>query len=446
MAKIDDGDKATRREWLRLYGGAAVAGIIALAVAYQFVDPAPPDRLRLATGGAEGAYHAYGERYRDVLARHGIALELVNTSGSIENLRLLGREESGVEVGFVQGGTGAAAPTGGLASLASLYYEPAWLFHRESLDFDTLGELAGRRVAIGPDGSGARALALVLFAENGLDSGDIALSALGGRAALAALQAGEIDAWFAVAGVDSPIVRRATGAEGVRLHDFRRAAAYERRRRYLSAVVLPQGALDLAANLPPRDVRLVSPTAALVARRDLHSALEYLLLEAATEIHAGGGILEEPGAFPTGRFVDLPLADAARRYHESGPPFLRRVLPFWAATVIDRLAVMLVPLIAFALPLFRFMPAVYRWRARSRIYRWYRELRPLERRVREGLDPADAARALRRLETIERELARLSVPLAYAEEFYQLRLHIDLVRGEIRRASEAANGGAGGPA
>lgn len=444
MAKADDragaaraDDGAARREMLRLYGAAALAGIAALAVAYQFVDPAPPASLRLATGGPAGAYFAFGKQYRDVLARHGIEVEVVNTSGSIENLRLLRDPEAGVHAAFAQGGTaGAEARAAGLVSLASLYYEPAWLFYRESLPLASLADLAGRRVAVGPEGSGARALALVLLAENGLDAGDAALSPLGGADAFAALRAGEIDAWFTVAGVRSEMVRRAAAADGVRIFDFARAEAYERRLRYLSALVLPRGALDLAANLPDRDVRLVSPTAALVARSDLHAALEYLLLEAASEIHSGGGILEEPGAFPGARFADLPLAEAARRYFRSGPPFLRRVLPFWAANTIDRLAVMLLPLLAVALPLFRFMPVLYEWRVRSRIYRWYRDLRPLERRLKEGLDPREAERALERLDGIERALAGLSVPLAYADALYQLRLHIDLVRGAIQRAAK----------
>lgn len=433
MATGDERDEAPRGDWIRLYGAAALAGIVILAITYQFVDPAPPTTLRMATGGPTGAYHAFGQRYREALARHGVAVELINTSGSIENLRLLADDASAVEVGFAQGGTGAAAANRGLVTLAGLYYEPAWLFLRDGLAVRTLADLRGRRVAIGPEGSGTRVLATILLAENGIEADAFDASALGGGTALAALRAGEIDAWFTVAGVRSELVRRAARAEGIRLYSFERAAAYARRHRYLSALVLPQGTLDLAANVPPRDVRLVSPAAALVAREDLHSALEYLLLEAATEIHAGGGILEAPGVFPGAHFTDLPVSGTARRFFDSGPPFLRRILPFWAATLIDRLAVMLLPLIAFVVPLFRFMPAIYRWRVRSRIYRWYRDLRPLEARVRAGLDTQQARRVLDRLDEIEHELAQTSVPLAYAEELYQLRLHIDLVRGEVLR-------------
>ena len=438
-------DKAPRWEWARLYAAATLLGAAALAIAYQFVDPAPPSALRLATGGLQGAYHAFGERYREVLARYGIEVELVNTSGSIENLSLLAGDDSGVQVAFVQGGTAGEGQADGLVSLASLYYEPAWLFHRESMRLRTLRDLAGRRVAVGSEGSGTRALALTLLGESGLRFDELALLPLGGEAALAALQAGEIDAWFAVAGARSALVRRAATADGVALHSFERAPAHARRQRYLSALLLPRGTLDLAADIPPRDVSLVSPTAALVARRDIHRALEYLLLEAATEIHAGGGVLEEPDEFPSARFVDVPLADAARRYLKSGPPFLRRILPFWAATAVDRLAVLLLPLLAFALPLFRLIPALYNWRVRSRIYRWYRELRPLERHVTAGLDPQEAERALDRLNRIKGELSQLSVPWAYADELYQLRLHVDLLRAEIVRAGGGGENEPAGP-
>ncbi len=433
-------ERAARWGWFQLYAAATLAGLVALAVAYQFVDPAPPSALRLATGGPSGAYFAYGKQYREILARYGIDVEVINTSGSIENLRLLRDSSEGVAVAFVQGGTSSDADTEDLASLASLYYEPAWLFYRNGVHFGTLGELAGRRVAVGADGSGTRALALTLLRENGLDGDRLTLSNLGGAAALAALQAGNIDAWFTVAGVRSALVRQALATEGIHTYSFARAEAYARRHRYLSALVLPEGTLDLAANIPPRDLQLVSPTAALVVRADLHSALEYLLIEAATEIHSGGGILEEPGAFPSARFTDLPLADAAARYFRSGPPFLRRVMPYWAANVIDRLAVMLLPLLAFALPLFRLVPVVYHWRSRSRIYRWYKELRPIETHVSQGLRDEEVDVVLTQLESIEQELAQLSVPWAYAEELYQLRLHIDLVRGEALRTRGRSGG------
>jgi uncharacterized protein len=430
----DDKDEGiTRWELLRVYGTAVVVALVVLAATYQFVDPAPPRHIVMATGHPDGAYHAFGERYREVLGRQGIEVELRNTSGSIENIGLLEDPESGVSVGFVQGGTGRFAKGDSLRALGSLYYEPIWLVHRQFLPISRMDDLAGLRVAVGPEGSGTRAVALELLADNALAPPTVTISPETGSEAVAALEAGELDALFLVGGPASANVLAALRAQGLALLSFERAGAYVRHHRFLSQVSLPEGVLDIEANLPARDVTLISPAATLVVDEDVHKALIGLLLTAATEIHGGGGLLEEPGTFPSALFVDLPLSDTSKRYFKSGPPFLARVLPFWAATMIDRLAVMVVPLIAFMVPMFRFMPAVYRWRSRSRIYRWYKQLRPLEARVQGGIDGDEAKALLEDLDRIEAEARNVSVPWGYVDELYQLRTHINLVRNEVRR-------------
>lgn len=431
--EVDPGEGITRWELLRVYGTAVVVALVVLGATYQFVDPAPPRHIVMATGHPDGAYHAFGERYREVLGRQGIEVELRNTSGSIENIGLLEDPESGVNVGFVQGGTGHFAEGDSLRALGSLYYEPVWLVYRRELSVVRLDDLAGMHIAVGPEGSGTRAVALELLADNALAAPVVELSPETGGEAVAALEAGELDALFLVGGPTSANVLAALRAEGLALLSFERAGAYVRHHRFLSQVGLPEGVIDLERNLPTRDVMLVSPAATLVVDEDVHKALIGLLLTAASQIHGGGGLLEEPGAFPSALFVDLPLSDTSKRYFKSGPPFLARVLPFWAATMIDRLAVMVVPLIAFMVPMFRFMPAVYRWRSRSRIYRWYKELRPLEALVQGGIDADEAKSLLEDLDRIEFEARNLSVPWGYVDELYQLRTHINLVRNEVRR-------------
>ena len=428
----DDKDEGiTRWELLRVYGTAVVVALVVLVATYQFVDPAPPRHIIMATGHPNGAYHAFGERYRELLGRQGIEVELRNTSGSIENIGLLEDHESGVNVGFVQGGTGRFAEGDSLRAIASLYYEPVWLVYRRELSIVRLDDLAGLRIAVGPVGSGTRAVALELLADNALVSPAVELSSETGGEAVAALEAGELDALFLVGGPASANVLAALRAEGLALLSFERAGAYVRHHRFLSQVGLPEGVIDMRRNLPERNVTLISPAATLVVDEDVHKVLIGLLLTAAAEIHGGGGLLEEPGTFPSPLFVDLPLSATSQRYFKSGPPFLARVLPFRVATMIDRLAVMLVPLIAFMVPLFRFMPVV--WRSRSRIYRWYKELRPLEAQVQGGIDADEAKALLEDLDRIEFEARNLSVPWGYVDELYQLRTHINLVRNEVRR-------------
>jgi TRAP transporter TAXI family solute receptor len=433
-------DEEGHMEYVWIYGPAVVLACIALFITYQFVDPAPPQRITIATGGPNGAYYAFGQRYREILARDGITLEVLETKGSLENIELLESPDAGVDVAFVQGGTESHAGGTTLQSLASVYYEPLWVFMDERVSLSHPSDLKGKRMSIGPQGSGTRALVLELSRDAGIDDGDLLISDLQGDAAVDALRSGSLDMMLLVASPSSKLVQRLLRIDGVKLLNFTRMDAYTRRHRYLSKLTLPEGAIDLSGNLPPNSVTLLAPTANLVAREDLHPALVDLLLEAANEVHGDGGLFEQPGAFPSPRFLVFPISDEARRYFESGPPFLRRTLPFWAATLIDRLALMLLPLIAIIFPLMRIMPPIYKWRVRRRVYKWYKQLRKLESDIQVGVHDDDTAAYGSELARIDSEVRKVKIPWAYAEELYQLRLHIRYVREGLNSQS-SANGG-----
>ncbi|NIV74812.1 MAG: ABC transporter substrate-binding protein, partial [Gammaproteobacteria bacterium] len=297
------------------------------------------------------------------------------TAGSIENIALLEDLDDPVDIAFVQGGTGDRAVGDNLTSLASLYYEPLWVFLKEGLVYERPGDILGKRISVGPEGSGTRALTMLLLRDAGFSPDDIAVSDFNGEDALNALRNGTLDMMALVASPSSRLVERLLRLDGVHLLNFIRQDAYTRRHRYLTKLTLPEGAVDLSDNLPPENIGLLAATANLVSREDIHPALVDILLLAAEEVHSAGGLFEQPGAFPSPQFLVFPLNDEARRYFTSGPPFLRRTLPFWAATLIDRLALMLLPLIAIVIPLMRIMPPLYKWRVRRRVYRWYKELR-----------------------------------------------------------------------
>ena len=400
--------------------------LLAFLVAYQFVDPAPSKRLAIATGAPEGAYAGFAQRYRDYMQQEGIELVLRHTRGSLENLALLSAGE--VEVAFVQGGTEQAA-TAPLLALGSVYYEPAWLFYRSDRLSNRLTDLAGARVAIGASGSGTLALARTLLQDNRLVAENLQPVELGGSEAARALQKGELDAAFFVSGAESSVIQALIRDPGIRLMSFRRATAYTRLYPYLSEVLLPEGIIDLQANIPQQDMRLLAPTATLVVHPDLHPALQDLLLQAAREVHGGGGLFEGEGAFPSSRHNVFPLSPEAKRYYKSGPPFLQRYLPFWAATLVDRLKVMLLPLVVILLPLIKVMPPIYAWRMRSRIYRWYSDLEAVERRL-DSKKP-DRAGARAELERIEQEASKVHVPLPFAAQAYDLRMHVAVVQRHL---------------
>lgn len=428
---------------MRIFAPAIVLAVAGFLVAYQFVDPAPPQRFTIATAGADGAYHAFAMRYRSVLARQGVELELLQTAGSVENLRRLRAADGRVQVAFVQGGVGTPAEGDALESLASLYFEPLWVFHRDAVALERLTDLRGGRVAVGAPGSGTRAIAVQLLADNGVTPDNTELLPAGGVAAAQALIAGALDAVFIVGTVPAPAIQTLLRAPAIRLLSFARAEAYTRLRPELSSVRLPRGVIDLAADLPAHDITLLAPAATLVAHRDFHPALVDLLMRAAAEVHRDGGLFEDYGQFPSPRYVEFPLSDEAQRYFESGPSFLRRVLPFWAATLVERMLVMLLPLLALLIPLVRIMPPVYRWRIRSRIYRWYRELLAIDPVVRgAGGDPRQQA-GIAELDRIEQEIAKVHVPLSYADQLYALRVHLELVREKLDAAR--ARGGPDAP-
>jgi TRAP-type uncharacterized transport system substrate-binding protein len=447
MLKFRDEDG--HMEFLWICAPAVLLGGIALFITYQFVDPAPPARITIATGGPNGAYTAFAERYRDILARDGVTLEILETQGSLENIALLESPESGVDVAFVQGGTGGHARGDTLRSLASLYYEPLWVFLNGATSVLRPGDIVGKRASIGPQGSGTRSLVLELLADAGVDANALVITDLEGEAAVNAIDNGSLDMMMLVASPESPLVERLLRTEHAKLLSFERMDAFTRRHRYLSKLALPEGAIDLRQNFPPNDVGLLAPTANLVAGKNLHPALVDLLLLAASEVHGEGGLFEQPGEFPSTHFLVFPLNDDARRYFTSGPPFLRRTLPFWAATLIDRLALMLLPLIAIIIPLIRIMPPLYKWRVRRRVYRWYKALRTLEREIDKGVHDDDVEEYHCALDRIDAEVTKVKIPWAYAEELYQLRLHIRYVResldpgrssaDEARRRSESEN-------
>ena len=386
--------------------------------------------MQIAAGSRDGAYYAFAKQYADYVAGQGLELEVVETAGSVENVKLLQTGEC--ELGFVQGGVGSQFPDAKLESLASLYFEPLWLFHRASLKIEYLTDLKGLRVAVGGEGSGTRALASQLLAQNGVTEDSAHLLSVKAAEAAGRLQAGEVDAAFFVSSPSGPLIRELLLEESLKLFSFGRDLAYRARYRYLASVTLGEGSIDLVRNIPAKDTILLAPAAALVSDEDFHPDLVTLMLQAAEHVHHRGGLFEEPGEFPSSRYTEFPLPRHARNYLERGPTFLHRYLPFRWASMLDRLKIMLVPLLTLLIPLIKVAPPVYRWRIRSKIYRWYRDLRELDLRLEQRrAGSLDVERELADLDALEEEFNSVEVPLAYMDEFYELRTHIQLIRQKL---------------
>lgn len=425
--------------------------LLALVGAYWLLQPTPPKRLVLATGVPQSAYAEFGQRYAEHLRGYGIEVELRETQGSAENLALLRDAASGVDVAFVQGGSSGRRPADEpvdepLVSLGSVFVEPVWLFYRadsaerllKGAPFANLAQLAGWHVNVGAAGSGVPPLMKQLLDAHRVDAGQLTLSQLAVTPAVVEFLEGRLDAIVLASAPEAPMVQMLLQTPGVRLFDFAQAQALSRRFPFMSPVTLPRGIVDLATDRPPADVHLVAPTTSLVARDTLHPALVELLVQAAQRVHGGAGWFHVQGQFPNPAHPEWPLADEARRVYEAGTPWLQRYLPFWLANLIDRMWLVLVSVIAVALPLSRVLPPLVEFRIRSRIFRWYAQLREVEDAV--GLRPAPELVA--RLDDIDRRVEHIAVPLSYAEELYALRSHIQLVRRRVlaQESTAAASG------
>lgn len=437
-------EKTTQRsrgDLLRVWAIPLAIVALGFIIAMAGVEPPPPDTIRLASGSNGGAYHDFAERYREVLAERGFDLQLVETAGSMENLELLRSGE--VDIAFVQGGTpDLPADREKLQALASIFFEPLWVFQRQDTAVDQLRLLNGRRLIIGGQGSGTNALVKQLLAANDIDSTRAELIEVGGKAAADRLLAGDADAAFFVTSGRAGYLRPLLESQDFSLMSIERERAYANRFRFLSPLVLGRGAIDLAADLPRQDQTLVASAALLVAGNEMHHALVPLLLDTAKQVHNTHRTFSEEADLPSARFSELPLSKEAIHYLEQGPSFLHRNLGFWAASTVDRLKILLLPLITLLIPVFKAAPPIYRWRIRSKIYRWYEDLKLVDDVLGQGATPDELAEHIRHLETLEEELTDVQVPLSYMDEFYRLRVHIELIlaklKGQMRQGESLA--------
>jgi hypothetical protein len=422
------------------FGPFVLLVVAAFWIAFHYVRPAPPKTIVMTSGIEGSTFQVSAERYKTILARQGVTLKVIASQGSLENLKRLSDPKAEVDIGFVQGGLASFGDPGKLVSLGSVFYVPVLIFYRAPQPVRLLSELAGKRIAIGREGSGARVLAETLLKANGIEAGGpTKLLDLEGKAAQDALLKGDADAIFLMGdSATRETMREMMHSSGARLFDFVQADGYVRRFRYLTKIELPPGAIDLGKNLPADPLDMVAPTVELISRPDLHPALSDVLIEAAREVHGRATLLQKAGEFPAPLEHEYRVSDDALRYYKSGKTFAYKHLPFWLASLVDRALVLLVPFAVLLIPGLRVVPLLYRWRISGRIYRRYGDLMALERVAFAQTTAAQRADLLQRLDEIERRVITVKLPGSFADQVYVLREHIQFVRNRI------AQGGRGG--
>jgi TRAP-type uncharacterized transport system substrate-binding protein len=438
------------RDLLLTAGPFILIAVGLLIAAYMVLDPMPPKHVVLATGPELSAYDKFGEQYVAELKRYGIDVQLRPTLGSLQNRRLLRDPKEKVDLAFVQGGSSDGNAQAGekkkeemedLVSLGTLSFDPVWIFYRADAAkklnkegvLTGIAQMRGWRVNVGARGSGTPGLMNKILLANAVEREELKRSNLDETSAVVALLEGNLEAAVLVSAPESQMVQMLLQTPGIKLYEYNQAESYARRYTFFNPVVLPRGVADIARDVPPEDITLVATTTSLLAREDIHPALVQLFVQAASRIHSGPGWIARAGTFPNAQHSEFPLAKDAARYYQSGPPVLQRYLPFWFANLIDRMWVALFSIVAVLIPLSRLVPPLYEFRIRSRIFRWYRNLRQIENEHDEG--DKTPPQLLKALDKLEARVAAITVPLSYSDELYTLRGHIELVRERLNKAA-----------
>jgi TRAP-type uncharacterized transport system substrate-binding protein len=398
---------------------------------YHFIKPFPPRSMVMATGMQGGGFAVYGERYQKALAREGINLVLRPSSGAVENLKLLNDESQEIDAGFVQGGVGKPEASMKLMSLGGLAYTPLWVFYRGDEILDDLSQLAGKKIVVGPGGSGVNKFALELLKMANVSEPPAKFLDYPYAEAKKAILEGSVDAVMVIGAADNELVLDLLNAAGIKLMNLSQAEAYTRFFPELSHVILPQGVLNPSRRIPSQDIHLLSATTNLIVRKDLHPALVYLLLKASVEIHRGAGLVNRTGEFPTLNNQDFPVGEQAKRFYKQGSSLIYEYLPFWIATFVDRMLLILVPMGIVLIPLIGIMPWIYTWQNRSKYYRWYRELRNLEKELTDGMLPDIVREFKTKLDRLEDAVSKVRVSVAFYDEVFILKEHIQMVRNKF---------------
>ena len=418
---------------IAVYAGVLLTVALAVGLsAFAFIQLAVPNTLTITAGPPGSSFYRNAEKYKKILAKDGVTLNILPSNGSPENLQRLSAPGASADIGFVLGGEVKDTKVDALMTLGSVNYQPLLVFYHGKKR-RLLSEFQGARIDIGAQGSGTRSLSLELLKANGIEpTGASRFIEVDAKDPEKELKENGIDAIFLMGdSASSELLRTLLRSPDIHLFDFHQADAYVRRIGYLNKLVLPKGSLDFGKNSPAEDLNLIAPTVELIARDSLHPALSDLLLEAAREVHGGPGLFRKRGEFPVPLAQEFRLSPDAARYYASGKSFLYRTFTFWLASLVARALAILVPLALLLVPALKIAPTIYRWRIESRINRWYKVLLDLERDVFVAQTPQSRADLLRQIDTIETGVNQIVVPASFGDMFYGLRGHVAFVRDRL---------------
>lgn len=396
----------------------------------KFIEPSSKKEITIATGSIDGEYYKTALIYKDILEKQKVKVNIITSNGSIENIQLL--KDKKVDIAFVQNGIDELKNQHSLKAIASVNYEPLWIFYKnENYTMDYIIQLISKKISVGKEGSGTKDLALKILNDNGIDDQNSQILSHSTQEAKELLLKGEIDAMFVVTSANSKIVKELLDNPNINLFSFKRAKAYSRKYSFLESIPLYEGTIDLYKNLPSQDVNLLSTTANLIVRDDFSDELTRLVLKEIKNIHNKKGLFEAQNQFPNIDNLTIEINEDASRYFTYGDTWLEKIFPYWIASNIDRLKILLIPLITLMIPLSKGFFPLYRWSIRSKIYKWYEEIQKIDLEV-EDVKNENLGKYLEKITALKKEIkAETKVPLSYMGEYYDLIMHLELIISKI---------------
>ena len=416
----------------QIFKASTVVGVVGVAsLALIYFIPAPPSKVVMATAFRGASFEYYGRQYREIFARSHVELELRETAGAVENLKLLQDPNADVQIAFVTGGLSDPKHAPGVLSLGTVYDQPFWIFYPANEKLDQLSQLKGKRIAVGPEGSATRHMAEQILSKGGVNSETASFLPFAGEAADQALKNGQVDAVWIIGVPEATAVQSFLRNPSVRPMSFPLAEAFTRIFPDLTRMTLPQGTIDIERMIPANDVQLIGTKSKVLVRSDLHPEIVQLLLQTMKEVHSGADLFHRSGEYPNGSDSEYAVAPTAIDFYKSGPSFMQRHLPLWLSIHAQRAIALLVTGIAIGFPLLHFLPQSYNWMIRRRLFFWYAELRTLEASFDSITSHKQLIDKQAEIERIEDELSKIHFPLTFSDQVYNLRHHIDLVRRKI---------------
>ena len=398
----------------------------------QFIQPSPKKEITIATGSKDGNYYKTALEYKKLLAKENVKVNILNSEGSIENIKLL--KEGKADIAFIQNGTTIDSNYKDIKALASIYYEPLWVFYRnEGYRADYIIQFISKKISIGKEGSGTRDLASKILADSGITKENSTILDLSTKEAKEALEKKEIDMLFIVSSHESQTIKELLANPNINLFSFKRAKAYSRKYNFLEALNLYEGTLDLYRNLPDEDIKLLSTTANLVTSSNFSDELKRLFLKKAMIVHSKKSLFAKAKQFPNAYNMKIELDEEAQRYFKYGDTWLEKIFPYWIASNIDRLKILLIPLLTLLFPLFKGVFPLYNWTMRSKIYRWYEEIQKIDNSI-DSANSSELLEYLQKLDKLREEISKeTKVPLSFMGEYYNLQLHLDHINTKIEK-------------